>query len=157
MDPSALPPLWLVWSENPSDSGKVHSDVRRRWLEGDADIAAGMTAVACLAEAGRCSAWLPLISMLNALQFPASIVDSSTARWPPSGKALGHQQLYDHGCPDTLPFLCRELLLEEPGHWHALAALMNENFALRRRMFGDAVLGAQNLCMVELAASVGGA
>lgn len=40
---------------------------------------------------------------------------------------------------------------------HRLALLMNENLRLRRLMYGDAVVGADNLAMVEAAASVGAA
>jgi len=39
----------------------------------------------------------------------------------------------------------------------ALAALMDRNFDLRRRMFGDAALGALNLRMVLAARALGGA
>ena len=37
-----------------------------------------------------------------------------------------------------------------------LAGLMTENFWLRRKMFGDDVIGPRNLHMVELVQSVGG-
>merc|ERR1711920_758178 len=35
---SALPPLWLAYVCNPSNSGKIHSDVKARWKAGDADV-----------------------------------------------------------------------------------------------------------------------
>ncbi|KAK1311983.1 Glucuronokinase 1 [Acorus calamus] len=35
MDIGLLPPLYLIYAENPSDSGKVHSTVRRRRMFGD--------------------------------------------------------------------------------------------------------------------------
>ncbi|PIA38830.1 hypothetical protein AQUCO_02700196v1 [Aquilegia coerulea] len=53
MDTRLLPPLHLVYAENPSDSGKVHSDVRKRWLEGDEFIISSMVEVANLALEGR--------------------------------------------------------------------------------------------------------
>lgn len=37
-----------------------------------------------------------------------------------------------------------------------LATLMNNNFRMRRQIFGDAVLGGRNIEMVEVAQSVGG-
>ena len=37
-----------------------------------------------------------------------------------------------------------------------LGSLMSRNFDLRRRIFGDAVLGATNLRMVELVRAAGG-
>jgi len=49
-----LPRLWLVYCDNPSDSGKVHSDVKRRWMEGEPGVVEKMRAVAACAEEGRC-------------------------------------------------------------------------------------------------------
>lgn len=48
-----VPPLWLMYSDSPSDSGAVHSPVKQRWLAGDADIVRDMAHVAALAEQGR--------------------------------------------------------------------------------------------------------
>ncbi|KAK1286914.1 Glucuronokinase 1 [Acorus calamus] len=53
MDIGLLPPLYLIYAENPSDSGKVHSTVRRRWLDGDSFIISSMEEVANLALVGR--------------------------------------------------------------------------------------------------------
>ncbi|KAL0855896.1 hypothetical protein Bca101_061049 [Brassica carinata] len=53
MDISLLPPLHLIYAENPSDSGKVHSRVRQRWLDGDELIIKSMEEVGNLAEEGR--------------------------------------------------------------------------------------------------------
>jgi glucuronokinase len=55
---SLLPRLWLVYAENPSDSGRAHSDVKRRWLEGDDAVRRGMEQVAACAEEGRREALL---------------------------------------------------------------------------------------------------
>lgn len=101
LDAALLPPLHIIYAVNPADSGKVHSLVKRRWLEGDASIRAGMEEVASLAEKGRVA-------------------------------------LQQH---DTA----------------ALARLMDRNFDLRRRMFGNEALGAVNVQMVEVARSVGAA
>ncbi len=35
-----LPPLFLAYSAFPKDSGKVHSPVKQRWLEGDKEVGA---------------------------------------------------------------------------------------------------------------------
>ncbi|KAI4350623.1 hypothetical protein L6164_005065 [Bauhinia variegata] len=99
MDLSLLPPLYLIYAENPSDSGKVHSKVRQRWLEGDEFIISSMTKVANLAKEGK-------------------------------------------------------TVLEEKDY-SKLAALMNQNFDLRRSMFGDDALGDINIKMVEIARKVG--
>nr|XP_043606193.1 glucuronokinase 1-like [Erigeron canadensis] len=101
LDTSLLPPLHLIYAENPSDSGKVHSTVRQRWLDGDKFIISSIEEVANLALAGKTA------------------------------------------------------LLEKD--YAKLATLMNQNFDLRRRMFGDAALGALNIEMVEVARRVGAA
>ncbi|KAJ4779869.1 Glucuronokinase 1 [Rhynchospora pubera] len=53
MDVNLLPPLFLIYAENPSDSGKVHSTVSQRWLDGDEFIISSMNEVAGLAEKGK--------------------------------------------------------------------------------------------------------
>lgn len=53
----------------------------------------------------------------------------------------------------TLADAARVCLLE--GNKVQLAALMDENFAQRRRMYGDAVVGAKNIEVVQLAKSHG--
>jgi glucuronokinase len=53
MDLSLLPPLYLIYAANPSDSGKVHSKVRQRWLDGDEFIVSSMLEVANIAEEGK--------------------------------------------------------------------------------------------------------
>ncbi|XP_023761505.1 glucuronokinase 1 [Lactuca sativa] len=101
LDTSLLPPLYLIYAENPSDSGKVHSTVRKRWLDGDKFIISSMEEVANLALEGKTA------------------------------------------------------LLEKD--YSKLATLMNQNFDLRRRMFGDAALGGLNIEMVEVGRRVGAA
>lgn len=101
LDIGLLPPLHLIYAENPSDSGKVHSSVRKRWLDGDKFIIESMEEVAKIAFNGK-----------NAL-------------------------------------------LEK--RYSDLVQLMNQNFDLRRKMFGDEVLGELNLKMIEVARSVGAA
>ncbi|KAL9246572.1 hypothetical protein vseg_020090 [Gypsophila vaccaria] len=101
MDISLLPPLYLIYAENPSDSGKMHSTVKQRWLDGDQFIRSTMTEVANVAVEGR-----------------QALLDRNYAK---------------------------------------LALLMNRNFDLRRKMFGDAALGDLNIKMVEIAREVGAA
>lgn len=31
---SELPPFWLAYLSDPSDSGRIHSNIRQRWLSG---------------------------------------------------------------------------------------------------------------------------
>jgi glucuronokinase len=42
MDYSSLPQLWLAYLSDPSDSGKIHSNVKQRWLQGDKEVVEGM-------------------------------------------------------------------------------------------------------------------
>ncbi|PIN02653.1 Glucuronokinase [Handroanthus impetiginosus] len=53
MDVGLLPPLYLIYAENPSDSGKVHSTVQQRWLNGDQFIISSMEEIANIALEGR--------------------------------------------------------------------------------------------------------
>lgn len=101
MDINLLPPLHLIYAENPSDSGKVHSTVRKKWLDGDKFIISSMEEVAKIALDGR--------------------------------KALTERKCFE------------------------LAKLMDHNFDIRRKMFGDEVLGSLNIKMIETARSVGAA
>ena len=110
LDVSRLPRLHLMHlRESGGQSGRIHSDVRRRFLEGDTEVAEAMREFAGIAERGR--------SILV-------------------GSAEGG---------------------EDGAVAEALAGEMRSNFALRRKLFGDAVLGAENLEMVELAESMGAA
>ena len=110
LDVSRLPRLHLMHlRKSGGQSGRIHSDVRRRFLEGDTEVAEAMREFAGIAERGR--------SILV-------------------GSAEGG---------------------EDGAVAEALAGEMRSNFALRRKLFGDAVLGAENLEMVELAESMGAA
>ncbi|HEX2951465.1 MAG TPA: hypothetical protein VHV83_18140 [Armatimonadota bacterium] len=95
IDPALLPPLFLAYVLDPSDSGAIHSDVRRRWNEGDPEVRQAMKTFAGFAEQGK-----------------AALETHDIAK---------------------------------------IGEMMNEAFLLRRKIFGDAVLGPDNLRMVELA------
>ena len=34
LDMSSLPLFWLAYLSDPSDSGRIHSNIRQRWLSG---------------------------------------------------------------------------------------------------------------------------
>jgi len=97
--PNTLPPLYIAFVLHGAESGKIHSDVRRRWNAGDPEVRAAMCEFAGFAEAGRAAL--------------------------------------------------------DAGDFQSFGALMNANFALRRRIFGDGVLGPDNLRMAELAQRYG--
>ena len=100
MSPKLLPPLYLAYNTNAAgDSGKVHSDVRKRYLEGDTFIAESMQALGALADK------------------------------------------------------LKEALVT--GDHDAIPALLRENFRIRRSVYGDAVVGARNIAMIDLAAEHG--
>ena len=46
--------LYLMFCDNPSDSGAVHADVRQRWDRGDVEVHSAMQEVAECARRGRC-------------------------------------------------------------------------------------------------------
>ena len=52
VDAEKIPKLFVVWSQNPSNSGKIHQPVRQRWLSGDIEIIQGMKVAADCARDG---------------------------------------------------------------------------------------------------------
>jgi glucuronokinase len=140
---SCLPPLHLVYAQNPGDSGKVHSVVRARWDAGDALIRAKMQEVAGLAERGR-------ELLLQGTPALAAMATAATGT-----EVTGAERVVGIG----------GVAAEERSEGAAaagerageLARLMNINFDLRREMFGDAALGAMNVDMVLTPRSVGAA
>ncbi|KAL7321773.1 hypothetical protein PS15m_001507 [Mucor circinelloides] len=95
LDVELLPKLWLAYVADPDDSGKVHSAVKQRFLNGDQEI-------------------------IDAMQKFASFTEQART------------------------------CLQENDH-KGFAQLMSSNFNLRRETYGDAVVGASNLRMIELA------
>ncbi|XP_043936983.1 uncharacterized protein LOC122809496 [Protopterus annectens] len=53
MDISSTPPFWLAYLGDPSDSGKIHNNVRQRWLNGDHDVVEAMTQFSVLADKAK--------------------------------------------------------------------------------------------------------
>ncbi|CAB4000848.1 glucuronokinase 1-like [Paramuricea clavata] len=96
-----MPKLWLAYVTDPSDSGKIHSNVRQRWNQGDKEVVAAM-------------------------------------------KEFGD---YTDQARDAL----------EKMDITRLADIMNKNFDLRRKIYGDAALGESNLRMIEIARQSGSA
>eukprot|EP01061_Rhynchopus_euleeides_P004282 TRINITY_DN13546_c0_g1_i1.p1 TRINITY_DN13546_c0_g1~~TRINITY_DN13546_c0_g1_i1.p1 ORF type:complete len:685 (+),score=267.27 TRINITY_DN13546_c0_g1_i1:138-2057(+) len=48
-----LPPLFLLYASEPSDSGRIHSNVKDRWLQGDAVVVRAMQAFGSFASEGK--------------------------------------------------------------------------------------------------------
>ena len=87
-------PFFIAYEADPSDSGKIHSNVRSRWDAGETEVVTAMRNFGDLAV-----------------------------------KARAAIETRDHT---------------------ALADLMDQNFNLRRKLYGDACLGVKNLQMIEI-------
>ncbi|XP_062328665.1 glucuronokinase with putative uridyl pyrophosphorylase isoform X2 [Osmerus eperlanus] len=53
MDMSSLPLFWLAYLSDPSDSGRIHSNVRQRWLSGEPLVVEAMKGFAELTDQAR--------------------------------------------------------------------------------------------------------
>uniref|UniRef100_A0A8C5FKN7 GHMP kinase C-terminal domain-containing protein n=1 Tax=Gadus morhua TaxID=8049 RepID=A0A8C5FKN7_GADMO len=53
MDMSDLPTFWLAYLSDPSDSGRIHSNVRQRWLSGEPLVVEAMKSFAQLTDEAR--------------------------------------------------------------------------------------------------------
>ncbi|TKS81467.1 hypothetical protein D9C73_015572 [Collichthys lucidus] len=53
MDMSGLPPFWLAYLSDPSDSGRIHSNIRQRWLSGEPIVVEAMKTFAELTDKAR--------------------------------------------------------------------------------------------------------
>ncbi|XP_064394355.1 uncharacterized protein LOC135341672 isoform X2 [Halichondria panicea] len=53
LNPCKLPPLWLAYLSDPSDSGKMHSTVKERWIKGDQEVLDAMKQFANLTDQSR--------------------------------------------------------------------------------------------------------
>ncbi|GIL66201.1 hypothetical protein Vafri_19795 [Volvox africanus] len=126
IDTSLLPqPLYIMYSQNPSESGKVHSGVKERWMAGDPQVRSLMRRVAECGDEG-----LRLLLLRRPHQ---------------------QQQQVDFAAGQQAEVGSGESRATRP----EIVDLMNLNADLRRALFGDEVLGSKNLRMVELARSIG--
>lgn len=101
LDEKLFPPMLLAWNNKPSESGKVHSDIKARFWAGDEKVVSAMSRFAEIAYEGH-----------------------------------------------------RALLA---GNQTKLHELIDANFNLRRKLYGDAVVGLENIKMIDLARSYGAA
>ncbi len=112
--------LYLAMNMKPKESGKVHSDVRRRWNEGDEVVIKAMELFASFAKESR--------EALCGGMSKEIIEELFKSGKEADDKAIGK-----------------------------FMELMNANFNLRRSVFGDNVVGADNIKMVEIGRSLGAA
>jgi glucuronokinase len=99
LDSSLMPPLFLAYVNEPSDSGKIHSDVKYRYQQNDPEVVSAM-------------------------------------------RTFGE---YASECKAAL----------ERRDFDRVGELMNKNFDLRRKIFGDRVIGEKNLEMIQIARELG--
>ena len=48
-----VPRIWLIYSGQSSESGRVHAPMKERWLNGDPEVLSGMKELASIALCGR--------------------------------------------------------------------------------------------------------
>uniref|UniRef100_A0A3B3Q8U4 Glucuronokinase with putative uridyl pyrophosphorylase n=1 Tax=Paramormyrops kingsleyae TaxID=1676925 RepID=A0A3B3Q8U4_9TELE len=69
MDMTDLPQFWLAYLCDPSDSGRIHSNVRQRWLNGDTAVVQAMNSFAELTDQARsafkCKDWSRLAQLMD--------------------------------------------------------------------------------------------
>ncbi|XP_061574729.1 glucuronokinase with putative uridyl pyrophosphorylase [Cololabis saira] len=53
MDMADLPPFWLAYLSDPSDSGRIHSNIRQRWINGEPVVTEAMRRFAELTDQAR--------------------------------------------------------------------------------------------------------
>ncbi|XP_034403875.1 glucuronokinase with putative uridyl pyrophosphorylase [Cyclopterus lumpus] len=53
LDMGGLPPFWLAYLSDPSDSGRIHSNIRLRWLNGEPLVVEAMKTFAELTDQAR--------------------------------------------------------------------------------------------------------
>ena len=126
-----LPLLWLAYLSDPSNSGKIHSDVKARWKQGEREARPALPhhrrrrpttsrATGVLSAAPSVAPW----QVVEAMKEFGSYTDQA-----------------------------REAL--ELKDWKRLGEGMSANFALRRRIYGEPCLGEANLAMIAVAEEAG--
>jgi glucuronokinase len=65
------PLLFLAYQHDPSDSGKIHSDVKQRWLNGETEV------VEAMAEFGRLSDQAKIAILDGDKQQLAALMDAN--------------------------------------------------------------------------------
>ncbi|EFJ46428.1 hypothetical protein VOLCADRAFT_105558 [Volvox carteri f. nagariensis] len=121
---SLLPqPLYIMYSQNPSESGKVHSGVKEKWLAGDRKLmnrnAELRRGPGCVWSPARGHIFKPGAQLHCGVLLPATVGLAAVFRHP-SGRCCAVPPLH----------------LTWGAAW--------------RELFGEEVLGARNLRMVEL-------
>uniref|UniRef100_A0A8C7WDH4 Glucuronokinase with putative uridyl pyrophosphorylase n=1 Tax=Oncorhynchus mykiss TaxID=8022 RepID=A0A8C7WDH4_ONCMY len=88
MDMSSLPPFWLAYLSDPSDSGRIHSNVRQRWLNGEAEVVEAMKSFAGLTDQARSVYTEDCLGPGNLKMVQLARQFGSAAKLPGSGGAV---------------------------------------------------------------------
>lgn len=113
----------------------MHSDVKRRWLDGDAEVREKMELIASCAEEGR---WANSEGMRRCMRQRCCFAGPRVGVWPPGSCLRRARHVSSQASVRQLgaaPFPPHRLALET-GNLAAFAALMDRNFDLRRCVGG---------------------
>lgn len=128
LSPTLLPPMYLAYNTSTGgESGAVHNTVRSRWEQRDPELVDGMRVLGTIAT-----------TVLWVFTFRTTCLSSSVCAH------LSQGILAD----EAVECLKRQDII-------GLAALVEQNFAMRRTLYGDAVVGPLNIRMVQLAKDYG--
>jgi len=125
---SELPTFFLAYLADPSSSSNIHSAVKQRFFAGEPAVVEGMA------------------------QFGLYTVEAKVRRgdWLCSCRHLSTATCRARNAPQTDLLLISLKLAIEQRDWEQLGDLMEKNFALRRELYGDEVIGASMLKMVTI-------
>lgn len=134
VDTMLLPEMYLVYdTRGGEDSGKVHANVKERWTNGEVEVVEGMIAFAGYAETA--------LSCLQNQYSDSGINDFSCVN---SGSSS------DSGSSSADRSAALVLLSpSQSKSKRTLAQLMAKNFAMRRKLYGDDVVGRRNVLLAE--------
>jgi len=157
-----LPPLYLAYNTRLlGDSGKVHSPVKARFEAGEPIVVEGMRQLAANTDKA--------LAALLARDYAAlaDLMDVRRARRPSLHRRAAHERggQWREALPGRGACAAAALLtLDSHGSAHRDATLdgahtraahRQANFALRRSIYGDAVVGERNIELIETARALG--
>ncbi len=130
---AALPPLFLAYAADPSDSGRIHAPIKQRWLAGDPEVVDGMNRIASLADAAHTVASTRSYGAATSVAEKEAIVNEwgrlMSDNFNNRRKLFGECSTRDDGdVHDDLMVNCIPLTCS-----HSLSALSVLPFFLRRR------------------------
>lgn len=138
---AALPPLFLAYAADPSDSGRIHAPIKQRWLAGDAEVVEGMSRIASYADEAHALASSRPYASAGSVEDKEAVVAEwgrlMTANFDSRRKLFGEYRPAPHlmCCTAAADILCL--------------------FVLSFFCAGDPALGKDNLRMITIARECG--